>query len=266
MRILLTNDDGIGSPGIFLLAAALREAGHRVFLVAPALDQSGVSNSITFLKNPISLCEVDADTWICRGTPADCVIAALLGGISELTKDSFPDAVISGINRGANLGTDIIFSGTAAAARQGAHFKIPSLALSLVEGPTWNWEMAIIFVVEQLEEMLSHWKPDSFLNVNIPNGAQIPSSLVHSFPALRYYNDRMEVFHAPDGDTYCFAINGKPSASFRSGADEANCFLKGDAKPEPGSDWDAIAGNNASISDVYIHPVLLGSVKGREEI
>ena len=255
MRILLTNDDGVASPGIVLLADALREAGHKVFVVAPASDRSGVSHAITFLHGPCKLTEVERDTWACEGTPVDCIVIGLLGGIPQLcilpggeVESSPPDAIISGINRGANLGTDIVYSGTAAAARQGALCDIPSLALSLVEGGgIWNWDMAVIFAVERLDEMLSHWKPGSFVNVNIPNQREIPSSLIHSFPSIRYYNDRIEPYHAPDGYRYCFSKSGEVSA-----------------KPEQGSDWEAVTAGNASLSEIVIHPVLLESVKGRE--
>ncbi|MDR1858068.1 MAG: 5'/3'-nucleotidase SurE [Treponema sp.] len=256
MRILLTNDDGIASPGIVLLAAALREAGHRVFVVAPASDRSGVSHAISFLNGPCKLVEIEKDTWACYGTPVDCIVIALRGGIPDLcmapgqageVESAPPDAVISGINRGANIGTDILYSGTAAAARQAALCGIPSLALSLVEGAVWNWDMAVIFAVERLEEMLSCWKPGSFVNVNIPNRREIPSSLAHAFPCIRCYNDRIEVYHAPDGHRYCFSNAGE------------SC-----AKPEQGSDWEAVEENSASLSEIFIHPVLLESIKGRE--
>ena len=252
MRILLTNDDGISSPGILLLAAALREAGHRVFVIAPALDRSGVSHSISFLSGPRKLIEIEKDTWACDGTPVDCIVISLLGGIPELcmvrdggcgTEGSPPDIIVSGINRCANLGTDIVYSGTAAAARQGALCNIPSVALSLVEGPVWNWETAVIFAAERLEEMLAYWKPGSFVNVNLPNRREIPASLVHAFPSLRYYNDRIEIYDAPDGHRYCFSRAGEISAS-----------------PEQGSDWMAVTDNNASISGICIHPVLLEAV------
>ena len=260
MRILLTNDDGIGSPGIHLLALALREAGHRVFVMAPSADRSGVSHAITFFRSPCKIIDIEDDTWACEGTPVDCVVTALLGGIPELALEphpempperSPPDLIISGINRGANLGTDILYSGTAAAARQGSLIGIPSLALSLVEGPQWHWETAVIFAAERLEEMAAYWKPDTFVNVNMPNRRELPSSLVHAFPSLRYYNDGMEVFHAPDGFRYCFVKTGDISVT------------KNEAKPEKGSDWDIVAGGNASISDIYNHPVALESVMGR---
>ena len=256
MRILLTNDDGVSSPGITLLAKALREAGHRVFVLAPATDHSGVSHSVSFFSGPCKLTQIDEDTWSCEGTPADCVIVALLGGIPELcivdsedgTPPSPPNAVLSGINRGANLGTDIIYSGTAAAARQGGLCNIPSVALSLVEGEDkiWNWETAVSFTVKNLEQILASWKPDSFINVNIPNRREMPASLVRAFPSIRCYNDRICIYTAPDGNRYCFSDAGTIGA-----------------KPEKGSDYDAVAGNNASLSEIFIYPVLRESVIGR---
>jgi 5'-nucleotidase len=190
-------------------------------------------------------------------------VVSLLGGIPALCLEtgpetppeaSAPDLIISGINRGANLGTDITYSGTASAARQGALCNIPSLALSLVEGFAWNWEMAVIFVMENLEEMVSNWKPHSFINVNIPNQRDFPSALIHTFPSLRYYNDSIETYLAPDGCRYCFAKTGEISV-FPQGS------VPGALSGAEVSDWEAVEKNNASLSRIYIHPVLLESVK-----
>ncbi|MDR0730727.1 MAG: hypothetical protein LBF63_03595 [Treponema sp.] len=115
MNILLTNDDGCESPGILLLASALRENGHRAAVLAPDRDRSGVSHSISFLDGPLILKSRGEDTWSCSGLPVDCVVTAMLGAIPYK-----PDLILSGINRGANLGTDLLYSGTAAAARQGS--------------------------------------------------------------------------------------------------------------------------------------------------
>lgn len=239
---MLTNDDGVASPGITLLARTLREAGHRVFVVAPDTDRSGVSHSISFLRDPCKLTEIGVDTWSCSGTPADCVVVALLGGIPELRTremggENPPDLLVSGINRGANMGTDLIYSGTAAAARQGSLIGIPSVALSLVEGDTWQWEMAAAFAAERLEEIRRFWTADTFVNVNMPNTAAPPETLVPAFPSLRCYNDRIEPFEALGG-RYCFARPGVVGA-----------------RPEPGSDWDVVSNRQASISAVFIHPV-----------
>lgn len=270
MRILLTNDDGIKSPGILLLADELRKAGHRVFTVAPATDQSGVSHSVTFFNGPRKLTAIKEDTWSCDGTPADCIVVGLLGGIPELnirpdpesgSLPSPPDIILSGINRGANMGTDIVYSGTAAGARQGGFCGVPSAALSLADniitgnipagigrGSVWHWETAVAFIIKHLEEIMSYWKSDSFLNVNIPNRKEMPVSLVRAFPSIRCYNDRIRRFTAPDGQLYCFTESGVIGA-----------------KAEKGSDYDVVEGNSASLSEIYIHPVLRESVKGGED-
>ena len=250
MKILLTNDDGINSPGIRLLAKSLRDAGHRVFLVAPDSNRSGCSHSILFLNSPLKLSEIEQDTWSCSGTPADCVITALLGGIPEinistesaaLNMERAPDLILSGINAGANLGTDIIYSGTAAAARQGSFFKIPSVALSLVDGEIpYQWDNVISYITEKLISIMGYWKAGGFVNVNFPNIEKKPSALVPTFPSIRYYNDRIVVFSAPEGGTYCFPKIGKV-----------------DNIPEEGSDWAEVLKGNAALSVIMNQPALL---------
>jgi len=247
MRILLTNDDGITSPGIVLLAKALREAGHRVFMVAPELDRSGTSHSITFLNLPCKIKQIEDDTWSCTGTPADCVIIALLGGIPELClnddRGKAPDLILAGVNCGANIGTDIVYSGTAAAARQGSFFNIPSIALSLVEGKDgWHWGPAISFITEKLAEMISYWREGTFVNVNFPNTKTGASVLIPAFPSLRCYNDVIETSPAPYGGLYCFARIG--AATNKSGPVKSR-----------GSDWEEVMKNNASVSVVFSQPV-----------
>jgi len=247
MRILLTNDDGISATGITLLAKALREAGHRVFIVAPDVNRSGYSHSISFLDKPCKLTVIEKDTWSCSGTPVDCVIVGLLGGIGEIciiseggkiTLDNAPDLILSGINHGANLGTDITYSGTAAAARQGSFFGIPSVALSLVENHgLWQWEPLISYITEKLGEIAAFWRAGTFVNINFPNIEKKPSALVPVFPSMRYYNDRIVTFAAPDGGLYCFAKSGK-----------ANNI------PEDGSDWAEVLKNNAALSVILSQP------------
>ena len=251
MRILLTNDDGITSPGISLLAKALREAGHRVFMVAPDVNRSGSSHSLLFLSGPTKLTEIEKDTWSCSGTPVDCVIVSLLGGIpeidistggTEINMEKAPDLVLSGINIGANLGTDIVYSGTASAARQGSFFGIPSVALSLVENDrAWQWQTVISYIVENVLSFMSFWKPDTFVNINFPNIEKKPSALVPCFPSIRYYNDRIETFSAPEGGMYCFPKYGKV-----------------ENVPEEGSDWAEVLKNNAAISVVLSQPKVVG--------
>jgi len=249
MRILLTNDDGITSDGIRLLAKTLRNADHRVFLVAPDSNRSGCSHSINFLSGPLKFSEIEEDTWSCSGTPVDCIITALLGGIPEIcistessaiNMERAPDLILSGINAGANLGTDIIYSGTASAARQGSFFGIPSVALSLVESNLpWQWESTVSYAAEKLVSIMGYWKEGFFVNVNFPNIEKKPLALVPSFPSLRYYNDRIITFVSPDGSKYCFAKPGKVENI-----------------PEDGSDWSEVAKGNAAFSVVMSQPAI----------
>jgi 5'-nucleotidase len=154
-----------------------------------------------------------------------------------------PDIVVSGINHGANLGTDIVYSGTAAAARQGSLCGLPSLALSLVGDGLLYWEPAVSFVVEHFEEwiapLLGQSKTDIFINVNIPNTPEGPSGICTTFPSRRLYQDRVSIFDAPDGRRYCFLHAGAVGV-----------------EPETGSDEDAVARNLVSVSPVFVHPVV----------
>jgi 5'-nucleotidase len=243
MNILLTNDDGIDSPGIQLLAGALRAQGlHSVFLIAPDANRSGVSGAITFLQGPLRLAEREKDTWACSGTPADCVVLAVLGALPVR-----PDLILSGINRGANMGTDLVYSGTAAAARQGSLFGIPSIALSLVESgkaDVYYWDMAVSFVLNHLDAFAAQWQADTFLNVNIPNNSSGPEGIAAAFPSKRQYGDRLTCFKAPgEGDTWCFVEPGAVSTV-----------------PEPASagmnsDYEVVSRNLAAVGPVLIHPV-----------
>jgi len=248
MRILLTNDDGVSSPGIILLAKALRETGHRVIVVAPDKNRSGSSHSISFLDEPIKIKEIEKDTWTCSGTPVDCVIVALKGGIPEINimaqegknMQNAPDLILSGINLGANLGTDLIYSGTAAAAKQGSLFGIPSIALSLVDNHKgiYHWDVIIPYITGNLPEFMGFWKEDYFVNINFPNNGEKPAALVPTFPSMRYYNDRIERYTAPDGALYCFARTEKVGNT-----------------PAEGSDWAEVLKNNAALSVVKSEPV-----------
>src|SRR4051812_40377506 len=126
MRILIANDDGIESPGIQALANAAAELGE-VIVVAPHRERSTAGHSLT-LHKPLRIHTVGKNRYSTSGTPADCIYL----GVREILKEK-PDLVLSGLNCGANLGTDIYYSGTVAAAREGALLKIPSYAFSMVD-------------------------------------------------------------------------------------------------------------------------------------
>jgi 5'-nucleotidase len=163
MRILLSNDDGYFAPGIVSLAESLASLGA-VTIVAPERDRSGSSNSLT-LDRPLTVRQTQGQTYFVNGTPTDCVHLAVTGMLEQL-----PDIVISGINHGANMGDDTIYSGTVAAATEGFLLGIPSIAISLVaEGgnhfPTAGRVAA---------ELVSRFRERSLeqpvlLNVNVPD-------------------------------------------------------------------------------------------------
>jgi 5'-nucleotidase len=135
MRILLSNDDGYFSPGITVLARALSALGE-VTVVAPERDRSGASNSLT-LDRPLTVKRAHNGFYYVNGTPTDCVHLAVTGLLEHL-----PDIVVSGINHGANMGDDTIYSGTVAAATEGFLLGIPSIAISLVASSGGNFDTA----------------------------------------------------------------------------------------------------------------------------
>lgn len=163
MRILLSNDDGYFSPGIDHLARALAEIAQ-ITVVAPERDRSGASNSLT-LDRPLSLKRAANGFYYVNGTPTDCVHLAVTGMFDEL-----PDMVISGINHGANMGDDTIYSGTVAAATEGFLLGVPSLAISLCSKPGEHFATAAR-VARALVERLQRQpiREPLLLNVNVPD-------------------------------------------------------------------------------------------------
>jgi 5'-nucleotidase len=235
MNILLTNDDGITSEGITVLARVLRErTAHRILVVAPDSNRSGMSHSIS-VGVPLGLVPCGEDRWSCSGSPADCVIVGTMGGLP-----CGIDLVLSGINEGPNIGTDIIYSGTVAAARQAALHRIPALALSLAGlHEPWYWEAAAAWTVDNLEELTDSWAEDTVLNVNIPNIPGKPEKTVYTFPSVLRYSDELVSFTAPGDRRYFFIKFGKTQSDV-----------------EPLSDWEAFSRNWVSLSPVFIHPVV----------
>ena len=163
MRILLSNDDGYLSPGIECLARTLGEVAQ-VTVVAPERDRSGASNSLT-LDRPLSVKRAPNGFYLVNGTPTDCVHLAVTGLLDEL-----PDMVVSGINIGANMGDDTVYSGTVAAATEGYLLGIPSLAVSLCSKAAAHFETAARVALElvQLIERQPVREP-VLLNVNVPD-------------------------------------------------------------------------------------------------
>jgi 5'-nucleotidase len=182
MRILVSNDDGVDAAGIRMLASVLREAGHEVTVVAPDRDRSGASNSLT-LDLPIRLKRIDHYTVSVAGTPTDCVHLALTGLL-----EFEPDIVVSGINNAANLGDDVIYSGTVSAAMEGRFLGLPAVAVSLVtrNHDPKHFETAARAAVEIVARLKADPLPaDTILNVNVPD---LPWNEVKGFEVTRLGN------------------------------------------------------------------------------
>lgn len=204
MRILVSNDDGIFAQGMRTLVTALAAAGHQVTVVCPDRERSATGHGLTMHK-PIraeaieSVFPVGVNAWSCSGTPADCVKLAL-GALL----DSFPDLVVSGINHGANLGTDILYSGTVSAAMEGVVEGIPAIAVSLTSYTQHTFQPAADFICDLVTpKLLADMSVPLLLNVNVPalTAAEIKGTKI-TRQGIRRYFDQFEKRVDPRGKTY----------------------------------------------------------------
>lgn len=168
MRILCTNDDGIHAPGLKIVEQIAKELSEDVWVVAPELDQSGVSHSLS-LNDPLRLREVGPRHFAVRGTPTDCVIM----GARHILGKKAPDLVLSGVNRGRNVAEDVVYSGTIAGALEGTILGFPSFALSQEFSMETRdrplWETALKFGPQILRKVIDAGIPkNTVVNVNFP--------------------------------------------------------------------------------------------------
>lgn len=176
MHILLSNDDGYAAPGLIALAEALRPLVD-LTVVAPERNRSGASNSLT-LERPLRVAAAPNGFIKVDGTPTDCVHLAITGLLERE-----PDMVFAGINHGANLGDDVIYSGTVAAATEGRFLGLPAVAISLGSSNPTHFDTAARVAVNLLERVLKDpLPPDTILNVNVPD---IPYAELRGFQATR---------------------------------------------------------------------------------
>lgn len=183
MHFLVSNDDGINATGIKALAEVLEDFG-KITIYAPSGDRSGASNSLT-LDRPVRIHKVEENRFAVDGTPTDCVHMALTG-----LMDSVPDMVASGINNAANLGDDVLYSGTVAAAIEGRYLGFPAIAFSLAtnrnDRKTRYFETAQYFIKKIILNIQAHPLPkDTILNINFPN---IPIDEVKGIKVTRFGN------------------------------------------------------------------------------
>jgi len=229
MRILVSNDDGYFSPGIAILAERLAALGE-VMVVAPERDRSGASNSLT-LDRPLMVRQAGNGFRYVNGTPTDCVHLALTGLL-----DGPPDVVVSGINFGANMGDDTIYSGTVAAATEGFLFGLPSIAVSLASKEGRHFETAAAVAV-QLVQRFGRAPLDQpvLLNVNVPDivlgelGALEVTRL-----GRRHKSEPVVKMQTPRGEAFWIGAAG--------GAQDAG----------PGTDFHAVASGRVSITPLQV--------------
>ena len=204
MRLLISNDDGIYALGIRSLANGMAEAGHEVTVVCPDRERSATGHGLT-LHSPIRAEEVESvfhpniKAWACSGTPSDCVKLAL-GALL----DHQPDFVLSGINHGSNLGTDVLYSGTVSAAMEGVIEGIPSIAFSLTSFSSREFQPAVRFAQTLLMQLAQHPLPKLvLLNVNVPAVPQADiAGVAVTRQGVRRYTDIFQKRLDPRGKTY----------------------------------------------------------------
>jgi 5'-nucleotidase len=213
LLILVTNDDGIHSPGLTALARALAELG-RVIIVAPDRERSAVSHSLT-LHSPLRAEEIRPDTFIVDGTQTDCVNLGIHGLL-----DHAPDLVVSGINRGANLGEDITYSGTVSAAMEALLMGVPAFAISRAapNGSPEDYLDAARFAVVLARMVMLHGLPaDTFLNVNVPPG--VTKGVKMTKQGKRRYEDLVVEKFDPRGRKYYWIGGGAGQFERMEGSD-----------------------------------------------
>ena len=176
MRILVSNDDGVLAPGIKILANELATVAE-IEVVAPDRNRSGASNSLT-LTRPLRVRQLDNGYYSVEGTPTDCVHLGLTGFLNPIA-----DMVVSGINEGGNLGDDVLYSGTVAAAMEGRYLGLPAIAISMVGDTIKHYDTAAVIARQLVMKLSTNRLPSqTILNVNVPN---LPLDQIKGFQVTR---------------------------------------------------------------------------------
>ncbi len=230
--ILVTNDDGISSPGIKILAKKLGALGE-VYVIAPETEQSAVAHALT-LHKPLKFEKTGKRSFHLNGTPTDCVIVGM-----DRILESRPDLIVSGINRGANLGDDITYSGTVAAAIEGTLLGVPSIAISLARDDhngmvSARFQKAADYALHLSGKVLERGLPaDTLLNVNVPDMKNI-KGVKFTKQGKRVYENAVTGITDPRGREFYWIGGGTPQW-------------------EPGADTDFEAVRNGYISITPVH-------------
>jgi 5'-nucleotidase len=243
MRILLCNDDGYAARGLVCLADAL-EGLADLSIVAPERDRSGASNSLT-LERPLRATRTDSGIIKVDGTPTDCVHVAITGLL-----ETEPDMVLAGINHGANLGDDVLYSGTVAAATEGRFLGLPAIAISLASTQLRHFETAVQVAIRLIMNIQSRPLPrDTILNVNVPD---VPMAQLRGYQATR-----LGQRHKAEPVVKSLDPRGR------------EIFWVGPAGPEqdagPGTDFYAVRTGYVSVTPLQIDLTRYDALKGLEE-
>jgi len=212
--ILVTNDDGVYSEGLIVLADAMKSLGD-VYIVAPDRERSAVSHSLT-LHRPLRAEKMDDTVYAVNGTPTDCVALAV-----QKLLPKRPDLVASGINKGANLGDDVTYSGTVSAAIEGTILNIPSFAISLVGDQPYLFDSAIPYAIQTANYILQKGLPyDTLLNVNVPNTTlEKIKGVKLTRLGKRIYDNAIKEVLSPRGEIHYWIGGGKPYHEHGEGMD-----------------------------------------------
>ena len=233
-RILVSNDDGINAVGIKTLERIANAVSDDVWVVAPETNQSGAAHSLT-LTRPLRVRRHGDRRYSVDGTPTDCVLIAL----QRIIQDQPVDLVLSGINHGANLGEDVTYSGTVAAAMEATMFKVPAIALSQVCANRQHirWPTAERFAPEVIERLLSvPWRPDVLVNVNFPD---LEAGEVRGVRVTTQGTRKI-------GDTLLERVDPRGEPYLWIGA------LREDSAPGEGTDLAAIAAGFVSVTPIHL--------------
>jgi 5'-nucleotidase len=203
--ILVTNDDGVHSPGIIALYRTMKALGD-AYIVAPDRERSAAGHSLT-LHRPLKAEEIRERVYSVNGTPTDCVTL----GINKILPEK-PSLVVSGINKGGNLGDDITYSGTVSAAVEGTIFGVPSIAFSLISDKPYHFDTASAFALKIASFVMEHSLPyDTLLNINIPN---VPKERIRGVKITRQgkriYDNSIQETYDPWGQKHYWIGGGKP--------------------------------------------------------
>ena len=216
-RILCSNDDGIHAPGFEVLERIARSLSDDVWVVAPETEQSGTGHSLT-LRRPLRIRKVSEKRYSVDGTPTDCVLLA----INQIMKDKRPTLVLSGFNRGGNLGEDVTYSGTVAAAMESTVLGVPAIALSQVYGgDAVPWDAAEQHGPDLVRKLCAHgWPANTLININFPDRAAGDVVGVRaSSQGRRKLGDEIVESHDPRGVPYYWIGGMRTEYSTLAGTD-----------------------------------------------